>query len=354
MATIDLYNADERGIVGASARAGTLTHCTEATVRREINGEYSLTAEFPADAQELESVRLGMAIRTTVNERGSEQFFIIKNRRRSLTGGISVYAEHQSYYYNGVIINAGVASPNGQPRVVFNSIYQYARPSVAEISTWVYSRDSALRANFPERPVPISVSEALKRYLIEAAGGELIFDGLNVEYVDEMGADNGAEFRYGSNLSGLDSEDVLEDYASGIYPFWGAPGDPERPLTVLSGGVYSFGGSYPMQVIKPLDLNSIFEAQPTQEQILAECQAYERIHAPTGVQTSLRASRERIIGDVPVDLGDVVTLQVSPWGGLKTKTRILALSFDARRDRTIDVQLGAINSGFAGAVRGLR
>ena len=352
MATIDLYKADERGQVGASARAGSLPHCTAATVRREINGEYSLTADFPAAAEELGAMQLGMAIRSTVNERGKQQFFIIKNRRRNLTGGISVYAEHQSYYYNGVILNAGAASPNGQPRVVFNAIHQYARPSIAELSTWTYSRAS-LRANFPGRPAPMPVSEALKRYLIEAAGGELIFDGLNVEYVDAMGADHGAEYRYGTNLTGLESEDIMEGYASGIYPYWGSPGDTDRPLTVLSGGVYSYNGSYPMQVIVPVDFNQLFEPQPTQEQMLAACQEYETIHAPTGAPISLRASRARIIGDEPVDLGDTVTLVVSPWG-IKTKTRIHALTFDALRVRCIDVQLGAINPGFAGAVRAMR
>lgn len=353
MGKIDLYNADERGLVGASARAGSLPHCTAATVRMEINGEYSLTADFPSSAEELGEMRLGQAIRATVNERGKQQFFIIKNRRRNLVGGVSVYAEHQSYYYNGVILNAGAASANGQPRVVFDAIHQYARPSIADISTWTYSRASALRANFPERPAPIPVAEALKRYLIEAAGGELIFDGINVEYVDAMGGDYGAEFRYGANLTGLESEDILEGYASGIYPYWGSPGDPDRPLTVLSGGVYSYSGSYPMQVIVPVDFGQLFDAQPTQEQMLAACQEYETQHAPSGVPASLRASRERITGDVPVDLGDTVTLIVTPWG-IKTKTRIQSLSFDALRARTIDVQLGAINPGFPGAVRAIR
>lgn len=353
MATIDLYTADARGVVGVSARAGSLPHCTAATVRREINGEYSITADFPAAAEELDAMQLGMAIRATVSERGKQQYFIIKNRRRNLTGGISVYAEHQSYYYNGVILNAGTASPNGQPRVVFQSIQQYARPSISDISMWTYSRSATLRANFPERPTPISVSDALKRYLIEAAGGELIFDGLDIEYVDTMGADHGAEYRYGTNLTGLESEDILDGYASGIYPYWGSPGDADRPLTVLSGGVYSYSGSYPIQVIVPVDFNQLFDTQPTQEQMLAACQEYETIHAPSGVPSSLRVSRARILGDVPVDLGDTVTLAVSPWG-VKTKTRIHALTFDALRVRAIDAQLGAINPGFAGAVRNMR
>lgn len=353
MATIDLYRADAQGVVGPSAMEGALPHCIAATVRREINGEYSLTADFPAAAQELELMTLGRAIRATVNETGEKQYFIIKNRRRNLTGGISVYAEHPSYSYNGVVLNAGAANPNGIVRVTFAAIQTYARPSITGISTWTYSRASGLRANFPERPAPMPVAEVLKRYLIEAAGGELIFNGLDVEYVDAMGADHGAEFRYGTNLTGLESEDILDGYASGIYPYWGSPGDADRPLTVLSGGVYNYSGSYPMQVIVPVDFNQLFDTQPTQEQMLAACQEYEALHAPSGVPASLRVSRARILGDVPVDLGDTVTLAVSPWK-IKTKTRIHALTFDALRERVIDAQLGAINPGFAGAVRNMR
>lgn len=348
---LQLYNADARGVTGT--RICPLPDVTEAVVRREINGEYSLSSTLSRGARHENEIQIGRAIKAAVNEAGTEQTFIIKRRTRSLTGGLSVYAEHQSYLYNGLILRAGDAIENGQPRIVFLGIRQAAVPDITDISTWTYSRSSSLRANFPCRDGPITVMAGLKDHLVGNAGGELIFDGFNVEYVDAMGSDNGAYYSYGINLTELESEDILDGYASGIYPFWGRKGDADRPLTILTDPVLPYSGTFPLQVIIPVDLTDKFDAQPSQAQLLAAAQEYAALNTPTGVPISLNASRVKISSEVPVDLGDTVTVICTPWG-LTQQTRIQALNFDALRGRVIDVELGTVNPGFAGAVKKMK
>lgn len=353
MRILNLYNADPRGVVEANALVCSLPDCSAATVRREVNGEYSLTVNLPRDARFLNELTIGRAIRATVNEAGKEQFFVIKRRSRSLTNGMTVYAEHQSYYFNGVVINGGEANTNGRVSTVFNALRTYASPGIDDIAVWTYSRSSSLRANFPARPAPITLMAALKDFMIGAAGGELKFDGYDVQYVDQIGEDNGAVYRYGANMTGLDSEDVADGYASGIYPYWGRSGDANSPLTVLDERVVPFSGTYPLQVFIPVDLTDQFETKPSQADLLAAAQEYATIHAPTGVPVSIKATRARILGDVPVDLGDTVTLTCTPWG-LNQKTRVFALTFDALRGRVVDVELGRVNPGFPGAVKNMK
>lgn len=348
---LQLYNADARGVTGT--RICPLPDVTEAVVRREINGEYSLSSTLSRGARHENEIQIGRAIKAAVNEAGTEQTFIIKRRTRSLTGGISVYAEHQSYLYNGLILGAGDAIENGQPRIVFLGIRKAAVPDITDISTWTYSRSSSLRAKFPFRDGPITVMAGLKDHLVGNAGGELIFDGFNVEYVDAMGSDNGAHYSYGINLTELESEDILDGYASGIYPFWGRKGDADRPLTILTDPVLPYSGTFPLQVIIPVDLTDKFDAQPSQAQLLAAAQEYAALNTPTGVPISLNASRVKISSEVPVDLGDTVTVICTPWG-LTQQTRIQALNFDALRGRVIDVELGTVNPGFAGAVKNMK
>lgn len=348
---LQLYNADARGVTGT--RICPLPDVTEAVVRREINGEYSLSSTLSRGARHENEIQIGRAIKAAVNEAGTEQTFIIKRRTRSLTGGLSVYAEHQSYLYNGLILGAGNAIENGQPRIVFLRIRTAAVPDITDISTWTYSRSSSLRANFPLRDGPITVMAGLKDHLVGNAGGELIFDGFNVEYVDAMGSDNGAYYRYGINLTELESEDILDGYASGIYPFWGRKGDTDRPLTILTDPVLPYSGTFPLQVIIPVDLTDKFDTQPSQAQLLAAAQEYAALNTPTGVPISLNASRVKISSEVPVDLGDTVTVICTPWG-LTQQTRIQALNFDALRGRVIDVELGTVNPGFAGAVKNMK
>lgn len=353
MKMLTLHEADERGVVAAGSLVTALPECLEATVRKEINGEYSLEATFPRDGRSLNELTIGRALRATVDEGGTEQFFIIKRRIRSLTGGLHVYAEHQSYLFNGLIVGAGAATPNGQPRVVFEALRTAAKPSITDIATWTYSRSNSLRANFPERQVPIPLTEALKDYLIGTAGGELIFDGFDVEYVDAMGEDRGAIYRYGSNITELESEDILENYASGIYPFWGRQGDESKPITILSTPVMHYPGVYPVQSIVPVDLTDRFETQPTEAELMLAAWEYVNLNKPDGVPISIRASRARIYGDVPVTLGDTVTVICTPWG-MSLKTRVQALTFDALRGRVQDVEFGTINPGFAGAVKKMK
>ena len=348
---LQLYNADARGVTGT--RICPLPDVTEAVVRREINGEYSLSSTLSRGARHENEIQIGRAIKAAVNEAGTEQTFIIKRRTRSLTGGLSVYAEHQSYLYNGLILGAGDAIENGQPRIVFLGIRKAAVPDITDISTWTYSRSSSLRAKFPCRDGPITVMAGLKDHLVGNAGGELIFDGFNVEYVDAMGSDNGAHYSYGINLTELESEDILDGYASGIYPFWGRKGDADRPLTILTDPVLPYSGTFPLQVIIPVDLTDKFDAQPSQAQLLAAAQEYAALNTPTGVPISLNASRVKISSEVPVDLGDTVTVICTPWG-LTQQTRIQALNFDALRGRVIDVELGTVNPGFAGAVKNMK
>ena len=334
-------------------RVGPLPDMRTAVVRRQINGEYSLTCTMPRGSMNENEIVVGRAIKATVNEAGNEQMFIIKRRSRSLTGDMQIYAEHISYLYNGIILHAGAANPNGRVNNVFRNIRTGAAPDITDYCTWTYARDVSLRANFPQRRSPISVMAALKSFLVGAAGGELIFDGLDVEYVDAMGADNGAVYRYALNLTDMSTEDIMDEYASGIYPFWGYQGDTSRPLTTITGEVYLFSGQYNPTYIIPVDMTSLFDSQPTEQQLLDACAAYEAQHAPSGIPFSTAASRVRLEGDTAVDLGDTVRVINTPWG-VDINTRIYAMTFDALQGRVIDVEFGTVNPGFAGAVKNMK
>lgn len=357
---LQLYTANLTGNI--SGRVCALPDVNEATVRREINGEYSLTFTMPRGAANEDEIQLGRAVKATVNEDGKEQFFIIKRRARSLSNDMQVYAEHQSYYFNSAIVPANGVANNVSLQTMFETLRAVAIPHIWDFSTWTFSRSTGIRIDFPAIPTPTTLMEALKRLLVESAGGELDFDGFNLNYVEVMGHDNGATYRYGTNLLGMESEDILDGYASGIFPFWGKIGDPNRPYTTLEGspdhgmGIYwfnHFGVQWPFDVFIPYDLNNYFDSVPSRSQIEAFCYTYEQRYRRSGVPASVRASRVRIEGDVTVDLGDDVHLINGPWG-MNAITRILAITFDVLHDRVIDVEFGTINPGFAGAVKNMK
>lgn len=348
---LNLYDATVRG--EATDRVCSLPDLSSATVRREINGEYSLTAIMPERGSFADMVQIGRAIKCTVNEAGKEQFFIIKRRSRALSGDLRIYAEHQSYYYNGVIVRGSAAGAR-TPSMAFNQIWIAAHPSVSDIGTATFSRTGNTQVTSAAVTKPTSLRGLQLGWLIDNFGGELIYDGFNVEWVDSMGADNGVVYRYGANITEMESEDILDSYASGIFPYWGSI-DPKSNIGIvtISGYTLNYPGTWPVEVIKPVDLTSSFDQAPSAADLLTAAQEWMAANAPTGTPVSIKASRARSVGDTPVDLGDTVTVVNTPWG-ISQKTRIFSLTFDALRGRVTDVQFGTISPSFAGAVKNMK
>ena len=350
MGILQLYNADSVGRV--TSRAHPLPDCDSATVRQEVNGEFSLTATMPAGARFEDEVQDGMAIKALVDELGTEQKFIIKKRDRSLDGGLRIYAEHQSYYYRGVVVEpfeGGLAAPSA----FLNRLRLNANPSLSGIGTMTSERSDTTHVWLKGPDTPKAMRELLLQWLVQNLGGELAWDGFDLTWVDQLGANRGVTYRYAANLLTLETEDILDGYFSGIYPFWGRLGDSYSPLVEISGKIIEFSGSYPMRHIIPLDLSDQFANQPTAAELQARAEAWAAVNAPGAIPVSIAASRARLEGDKPVLLGDTIRIVNSRWG-LDASIRVMALTFDALRERVQDVQLGAANPGFPGAVKNMK
>lgn len=353
MGKVELYNAD--GIGRAGTRVCTLSDVSAAVVRREINGAYYLEAALPRGAKFEKQITIGRALQVTVNEVGGREFFIIKKRRRTLTGGMKIYAEHQSYYYNGVIIRGGGAGSAVTPSLAFNQDVSSCHPSITGLGTYTnnLTGKNTTQKELQGVTTPTSLRADLLGRIAGTFGGEFSFVGFNITWRDREGADRGAVYKYGVNLTEMEAEDILDDYASGIFPYWGSV-DPKTNVGIVTidGWTLDYPGSFPVTVYKPVDLTRSFNTMPTKAQLLAAAQEYLAQTAPSGIPISIKASRARIQSDTVVRLGDTVTVINTPWG-INQQTRIFALNHDALRDTTISAEFGKINPGFAGAVKNM-
>lgn len=347
MRILQLYNADGYGRVGS--RICPLPDCDSAIVRQEVNGEYSLTMSLPNGAKYEDEVKFGLAIKAVVDELGTEQYFVVKRVNRSLTEGIDIYAEHQSYLYNGIIVEP-FAGGRTHHSTFLRRLYLNCNPSIESIGSLAFDRasDPNARLRGPDTPRPLRA--LLHEWLVANLGGELSWDGLNMTWVDAVGQNRGAFFRYGINATAMETEDILDTYASGVYPFWGILGDPNRPLVQIANKIIEFSGSYPVKNIIPLDLTDTAETQPTAETLQTAAEAWIAVNAPGAVPVSVRAARARLEGDTPVLIGDTVRVVNDRWG-LDVSLRVMALTFNALSGMVEDVELGTVNPGFPGAVK---
>ena len=356
---LQLWTANKVGT--PQTRIGPLSECTEALIRRKINDEYTLTVQLPPGAEFENDVEPGQVIVSPVDESGTEDRFVIKQRMRRLTGGMEIYAEHQSYVYNGYICKPLTITRDHQgflfetAQDVFLAIRTNAVPSVAS-SQFVWSGMFNKAAPMTEPPkVPSSLRALLLGWYVQEFGKELDFYRTVITAKDRLGADNGASIRYAVNMLELGADDVVDDYASGIMPFWGSQGDSSKPLTMLPEGYieYTPTAYFPFRKIVPVDFSDYFERQPTETQLRDTANAYAAENAVPYIPRSFSAEHVQRDGDRPINLGDDVKIINETWR-LTTKLRIVGVTFDALQRRVVGVEIGKLNPGFAGAVRKTR
>lgn len=345
---LQLYNCDAIGQEGK--RIGPLAEATEALVRRQINGEYSLTVTLPLGAAHGAEIQAGnTGILCPVDELGNYQFFVVKRPARGIVSGLRIYAEHQSYYYKDVVVapflNGG---SNGDAKWTFNQALANCKGTMPTNPDWSFTRTNKRGGGHLLRPKDLR--SFLLQDLVGKWGGEMVFDGFDVNWVQAMGQDRGLVIRYGANMLDLEVEDVLTDYETGIYPYWGEAGNSSRPLVEINGKILNYSGiTAPMQIIKPVDFGSRFESQPTKAQLLEAAQDYAELHAQATIPQSYKVSRIKRKRDLPLDLGDTVGLWHPDWP-TQIQVRVQALTFDALRERVQDIEVGALRQSFAAAV----
>lgn len=345
---LQLYEANKYGIVGD--RVAPLPDCQEATVRRVVNGEYSLTFSMPPGSVNEAEIKVGRAVRAMVNEYGAYQYFIIKNPARSISGGLNVYCEHQSYIYNDLPI---VPFLNGGQNGGSQWTFQQAHANLATdpfSADWIFSRTN--KSGGGHLLVPKGAREFLLNDLVGQWGGEFDFYGFNIEWVDELGGDNGAQIVYARNLLDLNIETVLDDWESGIYPYWGEAGNADRPLVQLDERIAAYAINAPLYKIRPVDFSDRFESQPTQAQLRAAAGQYVTQHTKA-IPVAYTLQRIKVEGDESIDLGDTVTIRHPKWS-VNAKARIVGLVFDALRGRVQDIDINAVRPTLAGAIISLK
>lgn len=182
-----------------------LDECIVAEVTEELNGEYSLYIEYPADSRKATHL-----VELNIIKANEQLFRIYKvERQQEATRRIKVWARHifydlAFYFIESVnLVNAnmkeaieGTIPPEAQ------AVFEFLAPE---------------RNIYPIKLRNINVLEGLFN-LIEIYGGELIRDNFTTEILEKLGEDKGTTIRYGKNIKGLKAIIDTSEFATRIYP----------------------------------------------------------------------------------------------------------------------------------------
>lgn len=246
---------------------GRLSDAVSCVVNETLNGEYYATLKYPCDGIHASEIRQGRILYMKPNQDDGNQPFRISKIQETMAGRmLTVTANHISYDLGGYPVQPCSGTGISAALSAINANCMVINPFT--ISTDLTDSASAFAVEEPK-----SVRACLggdDGSILDVFGGELKFDGFDVEILQARGSNKGAQIRYGKNLQSFVNVRSMESAYSGVLSFWADSNSVAVGNVVNSTGASNF----PTSKIYINDVSTEYETQPTTVQLDNESSAY--------------------------------------------------------------------------------
>lgn len=335
-----LYAATERDF--ATNGIGILSDAASCVVTEERNGSYELEMQYPVMGLHYASITYRSLILAKSKPDGEPQPFRVYRITRPLGGLVTVYARHISYDLSGVVVPPFSATG---VEGVFDAIQAKAIPQDSGFTFWTDKTSTSGVAT----TVPNSVRSLLggiRGSILDVFGGEYEFDRFTVKLWRRRGEDRGVTIRYGKNLTALEQDANCASVYTAVYPYW-----TSDDVTVeLPEKIVEAPGTYDFVRILPLDLTTVFDGQPTPDQLRTSAQYYIADNNVGVPRVSLSLSYAQLDGE-KVDLCDTLTVTFAEMG-VNTTAKVIKTVFDVLQDRYSSVEIGDMRASISETIAG--
>ena len=335
-----LYASTEREF--ATNGIGILSDAASCVVTEERNGSYELEMQYPVMGLHYASITYRSLILAKPKPDGEPQPFRVYRITRPLGGLVTVYARHISYDLSGVVVPPFSATG---VEGVFDAIQAKAVPQDSGFTFWSDKTSTSGVAT----TVPNSVRSLLggiQGSILDVFGGEYEFDRFAVKLWRHRGEDRGVTIRYGKNLTALEQDANCASVYTAVYPYWTS----EDVTVELPEKIVEAPGTYDFVRILPLNLTSVFEGQPTEDQLRTAAQYYIADNNVGVPRVSLSLSYAQLDGE-KVDLCDTLTVTFAEMG-VNTTAKVIKTTFDVLQDRYRSVEIGDMRASISETIAG--
>ncbi|MDU6542875.1 phage tail spike protein [Clostridium sp.] len=185
---------------------GVLNEPILAEVTEELNGQYYLEIEYPANSKKAIYLKEFNIIKTD-----NQLFRIYKVEKvQSADKRVKAYANH--IYYD--LANYFIEDERPTNASVKTAMQ---KAMISDLST-IYSVDSDIIIANTLYMVELSPAEAMFKIIDRWGQGELVRDNYDIKILKQRGEDNGVLIKYGKNISGLKITIDTTDVVTKIYP----------------------------------------------------------------------------------------------------------------------------------------
>lgn len=325
---------------------GRLSDAITCIVTEERNGQYELQMTYPLDGALYNDLQVSRIIWAVPSDGEEEQAFRIYKVSRTISGIVTVYAEHISYQLSCVPVSRYSAA---SAAAAMSGLASHA----AVDCPFTFWTDLTTSGDFSvDAPAGIrSMLGGTEGSILDVFGGEYKWDNYVVRLYAHRGADNGVTLRYGKNITDLQQEENITNTVTGVYPYWQDSDGNYVELTqkvVLSANA----GNFPYSRVTVVDCSQEFETQPTQEQLLDWANDYigkAGIGIPSvSIDVSFVAlwQTEQYKDIAPLErvkLCDTVTVEYEKLG-VSVKAKVISTEYDVLAERYNSIGIGDAKS----------
>lgn len=363
-----LYESTEKSFM--TNGIGVLSDALQCDVTEELNGMYELFLVYPLNGALMRELRNGRIIYADASKEMGCQPFRILRVNKLLNGLVNVYAVHISYDLSGIQLppfdTAGISDGMSKIKPLSTSANDFKFESLMI--------DAPDPVTFT-RKTPISVRSYLmgaKNSLLQAYGGEFVFDGFQVRHAPRRGSDKGYRVRYGVNLIDLNQEESVENTYTGFYPYYKDEYmfmdltetydfmyPHEVDTSKLVGKIMNVGGTFGHSKIVNVDLSPMFELAPLSTDELREVAEKYKEANKIGIPTVSLDLRFESLKNLPeysniptpedVALGDTIHVDYVKIG-VSATARVNSIVYDSLRHQTKRVAIGDVKNSIADSI----
>lgn len=185
---------------------GVLNECIFAEITEELNGQYYLEIEYPANSTKAINLQEYNIIKA------NDQLFRIYKVEKTQAEDkrIKVYANHIFYDLSNYFIE-DVMIENA-------SIKTAMQKAMVDGLSSIYSVDSDIIIANTLYMVEMSPAEAMFKIIERWEQGELLRDNYSIKILKQIGIDNGVLIKYGKNIKGLKVTVDTTNVVTKLYP----------------------------------------------------------------------------------------------------------------------------------------
>ena len=368
-----LYEADEQGFT--SNGLGRLRDCISLTVYEEMNGRYDAEFTYPVNGARFDEITEGRIIACTHDDNMDLQPFVIMSSSKPIDGIVTFNACHLSYrlsdYAPGL---AGAPFANLTAQQILDKI---ANGISTSRDPFTLTTDfTGTTASWGDE-IPRSCREWLggtEGSVLDKFSGEYKFDGWTVSLLKNRGVATDVSIRYGKNLTEFTANTDYSEAYTDLRPFYngeyasGLQGVIMYPY--VSSGYTLPGGR---KVLRVMDFSDQIDGKGKQTVVIQSelntlAQSYLAKNRPWEPKITMDVDfvplwqTNEYAQYAPLmkcHLCDTVKVNVGMYGINEIAIKIVAVEWDALRDRYNKMTLGglattletAITSNVTGAIQ---